>query len=50
MCVHWYGTEAEDFVSYVTEWHDMYDKDIFITEFAPEVCAYNFVSFCVSAY
>ena len=37
MCVHWYDVKAEDFKTYVTKWHDTYNKDIFITEFAPQV-------------
>ena len=41
MCVHWYDVSADAFKSYVTQWHDTYNKDIFITEFAPQVRNYE---------
>ena len=37
MCVHWYDVKASDFQTYVEKWHSIYNKDIFITEFAPQV-------------
>ena len=37
MCVHWYDVKAADFKTYVEKWHSIYNKDIFITEFAPQV-------------
>ena len=37
MCVHWYDVKAADFETYVEKWHSIYNKDIFITEFAPQV-------------
>ncbi|KAJ3564692.1 hypothetical protein NP233_g8135 [Leucocoprinus birnbaumii] len=32
--LHWYGTEYEDFISYVTKFHNTFNKDIWVTEFA----------------
>ena len=40
MCVHWYDVKADDFKTYVDKWHKLYNKDIFITEFAPQVGVY----------
>lgn len=37
MCIHWYDVKAADFEAYVEKWHNLYNKDIFITEFAPQV-------------
>ena len=39
ICVHWYDVKAADFKTYVEKWHSIYEKDIFITEFAPQVSA-----------
>jgi len=36
IAAHWYDVQAEDFKTYVTKWHDTYNLDIFITEFAPQ--------------
>lgn len=41
MCVHWYDVKADDFKTYVDKWHKLYNKDIFITEFAPQVGVYS---------
>jgi len=32
--IHWYGTEFDQFQSYVTDFHNTFNKVIFITEFA----------------
>ena len=39
VCVHWYDVKAADFKTYVTKWHDTYNKPVFITEFAPQACS-----------
>ncbi|PSR73624.1 hypothetical protein PHLCEN_2v10543 [Hermanssonia centrifuga] len=36
ICVHWYDVQASDFQTYVEKWHTTYNKDVFITEFAPQ--------------
>ncbi|THG97742.1 hypothetical protein EW026_g4312 [Hermanssonia centrifuga] len=36
ICVHWYDLQASDFQEYVERWYNTYNKDIFITEFAPQ--------------
>ena len=41
VCTHWYDIHAADFKTWVTKWHDLYNKDIFITEFAPQVCVHT---------
>ncbi|GJE84661.1 glycoside hydrolase family 128 protein [Phanerochaete sordida] len=36
IAIHWYDVKADDFKAYATKWHDTYNMDIFITEFAPQ--------------
>lgn len=34
IAIHYYGTDSSDFKQYIAKWHDKYNKDIFVTEFA----------------
>ena len=34
--VHFYGTQADDFITYVELWHNTFNKPIMVTEFACE--------------
>lgn len=36
VCVHWYGgANAQSFINYVKKVHELFNKPIWITEFAP---------------
>jgi hypothetical protein len=41
IAVHWYGTDSQQFITYLTEWHDAFGLPIWVTEFA----CMDFVSF-----
>ncbi|CAA7259519.1 unnamed protein product [Cyclocybe aegerita] len=34
VAVHWYGTKADEFIAYVTDYHNTFGRDIWVTEFA----------------
>lgn len=34
IALHWYGTDAKDFIAYVTDMHNTFNKPIWVTEFA----------------
>jgi len=35
VCMHYYGTDAQDFITYVTKFHQTFNKPVWVTEFAP---------------
>lgn len=41
--LHWYGLEASDMITYVTDWHNTFGCDIFLTEYAVEVRFLHFI-------
>ncbi|KAF7352920.1 Glyco-hydro-cc domain-containing protein [Mycena venus] len=36
IATHWYGTDLEEFKSYVTYWHDTYNLPVYVTEYADQ--------------
>ncbi|KAH9482862.1 hypothetical protein JR316_0004962 [Psilocybe cubensis] len=34
MALHWYGTNPQDFIKYVENFHNVFQRDIYVTEFA----------------
>jgi hypothetical protein len=36
IAVHWYGTDFEEFQTYVTYWHTTYNLPVYITEYADQ--------------
>ncbi|KAJ7368144.1 glycosyl hydrolase catalytic core-domain-containing protein [Mycena albidolilacea] len=36
IATHWYGTDLEEFKSYVSYWHDTYNLPVYVTEYADQ--------------
>ena len=34
IATHWYGTDTQNFIDHVTQYHDVFGKEVWITEFA----------------
>ena len=41
MALHWYDTDPQNLIDYVTHWHEKYGKPIVITEFACQVSIFG---------
>jgi len=37
IALHWYGTDPQAFISYVQDFHNTFNKNIWVTEFACQV-------------
>ena len=40
VAVHWYDVRSQDFIAYITDWHDTFGRPIWVTEFACQVCSF----------
>jgi O-glycosyl hydrolase len=38
IALHWYGTDPQAFIAYVQDFHNTFGKNLWITEFACQVC------------
>lgn len=34
IALHWYGTQSNDFISYVEQWVNRFHKPVYVTEYA----------------